>query len=91
LSKSQIARVRYVALICATLPAIVLPTQTGGSVRDSTAGAPTPAGCSAIEQSSYPKALIANGLIHAVVLLPDAKNGYYRGSRFDWSGVIGCL
>ena len=42
-------------------------------------------------QSSYPKALISNGLIHAVVLLPDAKNGYYRGSRFDWSGVIGCL
>ena len=26
-----------------------------------------------------------------MVLLPDAKNGYYRGTRFDWSGVIGCL
>jgi hypothetical protein len=26
-----------------------------------------------------------------VVYLPDAKNGYYRGLRFDWSGVVGCL
>jgi hypothetical protein len=25
------------------------------------------------------------------VYLPDAKNGYYRGTRFDWSGVVGCL
>ena len=24
------------------------------------------------------------------VFLPDAKTGYYRSSRFDWSGVIGC-
>jgi hypothetical protein len=35
--------------------------------------------------------MISNGLIHAVVYLPDVKNGYYRGSRFDWSGVVGCL
>lgn len=36
-------------------------------------------------------AFISNGLVNAVVYLPDAKNGYYRGSRFDWSGVVGCL
>jgi hypothetical protein len=47
--------------------------------------------CSMAEQSSYPKALISNGVMNAVVYLPDAKNGYYRGSRFDWSGVVGCL
>jgi hypothetical protein len=23
--------------------------------------------------------------------LPDAQNGYYRASRFDWSGVVPCL
>ena len=50
-----------------------------------------PAGCASIEQSGYPKAVISNGLIQAVVYLPDAKKGYYRGSRFDWSGVVGCL
>jgi hypothetical protein len=50
-----------------------------------------PGGCIPIEPSSAPRASISNGLISAVVLLPDAKNGYYRGSRFDWSGVVGCL
>ena len=39
----------------------------------------------------YPKAEISNGLIHAEVLLPDARNGSYRGTRFDWSGVISSL
>jgi hypothetical protein len=51
----------------------------------------TPATCLSTQPSSYPKALISNGLINAVVYLPDTKNGYYRGSRFDWSGVVGCL
>lgn len=35
-----------------------------------------------------PQAEISNGIIHARLYLPDAKNGYYRGSRFDWSGVM---
>lgn len=47
--------------------------------------------CSTGEQSSYPRAIISNGIVNGVVYLPDAKNGYYRGSRFDWSGVVGCL
>jgi hypothetical protein len=49
------------------------------------------ADCSSVERSGFPKASISNGFIHAVVYLPDSKNGYYRGSRFDWSGVVGCL
>ena len=39
----------------------------------------------------YPKAEITNGLIHAELMLPDAQNGSYRGTRFDWSGVISSL
>ncbi|MEO8567597.1 MAG: hypothetical protein ABI419_00630 [Ginsengibacter sp.] len=35
-----------------------------------------------------PEAEITNGIIHARLYLPDPDNGYYRGSRFDWSGVI---
>jgi hypothetical protein len=35
-----------------------------------------------------PEAEITNGFIHARLYLPDADTGYYRGSRFDWSGVI---
>ncbi|MDQ2863738.1 MAG: hypothetical protein M3R50_08865 [Bacteroidota bacterium] len=38
-----------------------------------------------------PEATITNGLIHAHLYLPDAEDGYYRGSRFDWSGVISGL
>ena len=47
--------------------------------------------CSSLPQTSYPKAAISNGMVNAVVYLPDAKDGYYRASRFDWSGVVGCL
>lgn len=35
-----------------------------------------------------PQAEISNGLIRARLYLPDTTIGYYRGSRFDWSGVI---
>jgi hypothetical protein len=35
-----------------------------------------------------PEVKITNGTISARLCLPDKDNGYYRGSRFDWSGVI---
>jgi hypothetical protein len=38
-----------------------------------------------------PQVEISNGLITAKLYLPDAAQGYYRGSRFDWSGVIYAL
>jgi hypothetical protein len=36
----------------------------------------------------YPQAQISNGQITAKMYLPDAKDGYYRSTRFDWSGAI---
>jgi hypothetical protein len=33
-----------------------------------------------------PQADITNGLIKARLYLPDSENGYYQGTRFDWSG-----
>ena len=51
----------------------------------------TSGGCSSLMQANYPKASISNGPVQAVLYLPDATNGYYRASRFDWSGVIPCL
>ncbi len=36
----------------------------------------------------YPSATITNGLVTATLHLPDAERGYYRGTRFDWSGVM---
>jgi hypothetical protein len=47
--------------------------------------------CSSFAASNFPKAVISNGSVQAVVYLPDARNGYYRASRFDWSGVVPCL
>jgi hypothetical protein len=38
--------------------------------------------------ADYPQATISNGLITAKMYLPDAKNGYYRSTRFDWSGAV---
>lgn len=37
---------------------------------------------------SFPQAEISNGLVHARLYLPDTARGYYRGTRFDWSGVM---
>ena len=42
--------------------------------------------CSA---DSPPAAQITNGSVRLSVYLPDAKTGFYRGTRFDWAGVIG--
>ena len=41
--------------------------------------------------ADYPEARISNGVLRATLLLPDARNGYYRGTRFDWSGAISSL
>ncbi len=42
-------------------------------------------------QQNAPAASISNGLIRARLYLPNAENGYYRGARFDWSGVVSRL
>lgn len=41
--------------------------------------------------ADFPSAEISNGLIHATLMLPDPVRGYYRGTRFDWSGQISSL
>jgi len=38
-----------------------------------------------------PQIEIANGASRAKLYLPDADNGYYRATRFDWSGVVASL
>jgi hypothetical protein len=41
--------------------------------------------------AGFPEAEISSGSAKAKLLLPDAQTGYYRGTRFDWSGVISSL
>ena len=38
--------------------------------------------------ADFPSAEISNGQLQVKLYLPDSKNGYYRGTRFDWSGEI---
>jgi len=44
--------------------------------------------CAGLPAADWPHAEIRNGEIQAKIYLPDANNGYYRATRFDWSGVI---
>jgi hypothetical protein len=46
------------------------------------------ASASPLYPADYPQAKISNGLVNATLNLPDPKTGYYRGTRFDWSGMI---
>jgi hypothetical protein len=41
--------------------------------------------------SAPPQSEISNGLLRVKLYLPDAVNGFYRGTRFDWSGVVADL
>jgi hypothetical protein len=41
--------------------------------------------------ADFPQAEISNGQIKARMYLPDPKNGYYRSTRFDWSGAVNSL
>lgn len=38
-----------------------------------------------------PAVRITNGLVTAILYLPDPERGYYRATRFDWSGAVADL
>jgi hypothetical protein len=38
---------------------------------------------------SYPYAELSNDEVSMMLYLPDAEEGFYRATRFDWSGMIG--
>jgi hypothetical protein len=39
-------------------------------------------------QPDFPQVGISNGLVTARIYMPDPENGYYRSTRFDWSGAV---
>jgi hypothetical protein len=41
-----------------------------------------------LSAAEFPTAEISNDVVQAKFYLPDSDNGYYRGTRFDWSGVV---
>ncbi len=48
-------------------------------------------GAVALLAADPPQAEIASRSIKAKLYLPDPENGYYRATRFDWSGVVSSL
>ena len=46
------------------------------------------AACAGLLAADFPSAEITNGQIRAKIYLPNVQTGYYRGTRFDWSGVV---
>jgi hypothetical protein len=42
----------------------------------------------AASAAEFPSAEISNGTLRAKIYTPDPAAGYYRATRFDWSGVI---
>ncbi len=49
------------------------------------------AAAACVRAADAPQVAISNAAIHAKLYLPDAEKGYYRATRFDWSGVIASL
>ena len=45
----------------------------------------------ATPDATPPQETISNGAIRATLHLPNPEKGYYRGTRFDWSGQISSL
>ena len=46
--------------------------------------------CKQTAQLDHPHVFLKSHNFRALIFLPDSEHGYYRASRFDWSGVIGC-
>jgi hypothetical protein len=91
MNEFKVTSVGFSVLVSFLLAILILPAKTGFAAESNAAGETTPPPCSTPQQTSYPKAFISNGAVNAMVYLPDTKDGYYRGMRFDWSGVVGCL
>jgi hypothetical protein len=54
-------------------------------------GVPVVIGMAVGGKADHPEAEISNGQIRAKLFLPDTANGFYRGTRFDWAGIVHSL
>lgn len=78
------ARVRR-ALISAAVAVVAAVTLVRGGAAAQTVPSPD------TDAPAAPAVRITNGVVTAVLYLPDAERGYYRATRFDWSGVVADL
>jgi hypothetical protein len=83
----EIALQNKKSLLLATLLVSVFAFQSAQAHAAKDSSSP----CASFINSDFPKAVLSNGSVQAVVYLPDTEKGYYRSTRFDWSGVVPCL
>ena len=79
-------RLRVTAVV-----AIMTITAIGSTAQTRDLAAKDASPCADVPHSDHPKELLSNGKLDVLVFLPDKNNGYYRSTRFDWSGVVPCV
>src|SRR5206468_262615 len=42
-----------------------------------------------VAEDKFPQTTLTKCDLKLTIYLPDAQKGYYRGTRFDWSGLVG--
>ena len=47
--------------------------------------------CGMLAAADYPQVRLTNGKVSAIVAVPNGQSGFYKGTRFDWSGIITSL
>jgi hypothetical protein len=78
-------------VLAALLMSAIAPPVEAAQTAENNAANDASAPCAPSIAANFPKAVLSNGPVQAVVYLPDPQNGYYRSTRFDWSGVVPCL
>lgn len=77
---SHVSVVNWACVVCAAIAAVAQYPAARTSQNAAEAA-----------RSQFPEAQISNGQLRAKLYLPDAQRGFYRSTRFDWSGVIASL
>jgi hypothetical protein len=75
------------------VPVLALAQPPAGAPATPPPPAPDPVNITSAAETlaKAPKVTIGNGVLKAVVALPDKDKGFYRGVRFDWAGMIPSL
>ncbi len=75
------------ALVATTIQAQPQPQPQAQTGVATPAVAP-PDAAPAPDPAKAPHVVLARGALRVAVALPDARHGFYRATRFDWSGMI---
>jgi hypothetical protein len=70
--------IRHSLGVAQTLLALVAACAAGGAM-------------TIAQSQSPPQVTLTNGPLKVLIYLPDAHQGFFRGTRFDWAGVVGRL